>query len=225
MTCSSRQYLLQHPAELRTWVRLPGQETVVVRLLQRDDAPILGRYFLSLSAATRRVYAPHAFDLATAVQLCAQLDPSQTMRFVALSSVETDANAGASAGPGRGPSCEDDAETDASVIAYIIVRLTPGAGEVQRYASAGICLDPQTTFYLAPSVADRYQSRGVGSALMQPILSWLRHLGCRRLVLSGGVRAENARAKRFYAKLGFRHVGDFRTQGEVDNHDMVLDLD
>jgi GNAT superfamily N-acetyltransferase len=203
MTCSSRQELLQQPAEFRTWVCLPGPETVVLRLLRQDDGPALGRYFLGLSDATRRVYAPHAFDLATAAQLCAELDPDQALRFVALSAA---------------------GESGAEVIAYIIVRLIPGSGEVQRYAAVGISLDPESTFYLAPSVADDYQSRGVGSALMRPILHWLRRLGCQQLVLSGGVRAQNARARRFYAKLGFRHVGDFQTQGEVDNHDMVLDL-
>jgi diamine N-acetyltransferase len=203
MTNPSRQDLRRQPAALRTWVRLPGRETVVLRLLRADDGPALGSYFLGLSAATRRVYAPHAFDLPTALQLCAELDPAQTLRLVAVSAAEA---------------------AGVRIVAYLIVRLTPGAGEVQRYAAAGIDLDPDSTFYLAPSVADDYQSQGVGSALMRPVLYWLRQLGCQRLVLSGGVRAENARARRFYAKLGFRHVGDFQTQGAIDNHDMALDL-
>ena len=177
---------------------------MALRLLRPDDAPALGAYFEGLSAATRRVYAPHAFDMETAARICAESDLEQTLRFVAVSAVA--------------------APAAVAIVAYIIVRLTPGPSEVQRYAAAGIDLDPDSTFYLAPSVADDYQSRGAGTSLMEPVLVWLRQLGCQRLVLSGGVRAENARAKRFYTKLGFRRIGDFRTQGDVDNHDMLLDL-
>jgi GNAT superfamily N-acetyltransferase len=205
------------PARWRTWLRLPTGQTVVLRLLRPDDAPTLGAYFLSLSAATRRVYAPHPFDLPTAERLCAQLDPTSALRFVAI--------AHDPARPAQPPVPEAPANLgQTSIIAYIIIGLTAGASEIQRYAAAGICLDPATTCSLAPSVADAYQSKGVGSVLMEPILCWLRQLGYRQMVLQGGVRAENARAQRFYGKLGFRRVGDFVTQGQVANHDMMLAL-
>ncbi len=215
MSANVRHLLPRQPARLRTWRRLPTGEIVALRLLRPDDEAALGAYFAGLSAATRRVYAPHPFDAATARRLCAELDPTQNLRFVAV--------AGA---PGAAPGVARSPGTPAAprLVAYIIVRLGVGAGELARYAAAGLPLDPATTCCLAPSVADVYQSRGVGPVLMAPILRWLRELGYLRLVLSGGVRAENARAKRFYAKLGFRRVADFVTAGEVQNHDMVLDL-
>lgn len=73
-------------------------------------------------------------------------------------------------------------------------------------------------------MADAYQSRGVGSAMMPSILETVRRLGYRRMVLSGGTRAENHRAIRFYEKNGFRKVGDFKSGGDIDNHDMILEL-
>lgn len=183
-------------------VALPTGEVLQLRLLQATDAPSLGRYFLGLSPATRHVYAPHPFDQPTADQLCASLDPASHLRFVAWSTA------------GECP----------RVVAYIIVNRSPGTGDAERYAARGLKLSPTTTCTLAPSVADDYQSRGVGTALMAPILEWLRHHGYRQMVLQGGVRAQNARAQRFYTKLGFRCVGDFQTAGQVNNHDMILDL-
>jgi len=199
---SPRQDLKAHPERFRTSRKLPTGETVVLRLLRADDGPALSRYFQSLSPATRAVYAPHPFDRETAHRLSAELDPAESPRWVAVSTT--------AAGP--------------VFIAYIIVRLTVGAAEVERYAGYGLSLDPATTCALAPSVADTYQGRGVGTALMEPILRWLGDMGLRFMVLSGGVRAENMRARHLYSRLGFRRVGDFRTRGDVANHDRVLEL-
>ena len=198
----TRDELRSNPEQLSCRRSLPDGEDVVLRLLRAADAPILGEYFLGLSAQTRGLYAPHPFDMDTAARLCADLDVGAQLRFVGVTG----------------------ADGDPGIMSYIIVGMGPGQSQVQRYEVLGITLDPQRTCWLAPSVADRYQSRGVGFMLMQPILGWVRQLGFRQMVLSGGTRAENHRAIRFYTKLGFRRVGSFQTQGNVDNHDMILDL-
>jgi GNAT superfamily N-acetyltransferase len=202
MTQITRDGLHTHHQQLCCQLCLPGDEEVALRLLGPGDAPILAEYFLGLSAETRRLYAPHPFDLVTAEKLCATLDVTTQLRFVGVAGKEPDQR----------------------IMAYLIVGLTPGESELRRYQDLGLTLDPERTCWLAPSVADRYQSQGVGFLLMQPILDWARQLGYRQMVLSGGTRAENHRAIRFYTKLGFRRLGDFQTEGSVDNHDMMLDL-
>src|ERR1700682_3272509 len=62
---------------------------VLVRPVGADDAEILGDYFVSLSADTKRRYGPHAFDRSTARQLCATTDPAETLRMIATSKGES----------------------------------------------------------------------------------------------------------------------------------------
>jgi diamine N-acetyltransferase len=176
-------------------------EDIFCRLLQRDDAPLLGRYLEGLSEATRQLYAPHGFDQATASRLCAELDYAQTLRFVA----EIRGNAGS------------------EFAAYFILGLGLGASERRRYAERGQPLIPETSCWLAPSVADRYQSCGLGSLMLPPILEVARALGRTHMILSGGTQARNARAICFYEKFGFRRMGDFEVR-ELNNHDMLLEL-
>jgi GNAT superfamily N-acetyltransferase len=190
------------PACATTLHPLPTGETLIFRPLAASDAAALGRYFLGLSEETRRRYAPHPFDQATADQLCATADPADTLRMVGV----------LGGGPG------------APIIAYLI--LVPGvdAAECGRYAAVGITLDEATDCTLAPSVADAWQSRGLGSRLLPELLRIARRLGKTRMVLMGGVQATNARAVHFYEKHGFRFVAPFEEPPGRINHDMILDL-
>jgi GNAT superfamily N-acetyltransferase len=190
------------PARAASQHRLLSGEPVTFRPLAASDAVALGRYFLSLSEETRRRYAPHPFDQATADRLCAEIDPADTLRMIATL--------------GDTP--------DAQVIAYLI--LVPGvdAAECARYAAAGMALDDAGDCTLAPSVADAYQSRGVGSLLLPELLRIARRLGKARMVLMGGVQATNARAVHFYEKHGFRFVAPFEGPPGRLNYDMILDL-
>lgn len=195
------QAIAQNPDILTRRLDLPAGEQVVFRLIRADDGERLGRYFEGLSAATRRLYAPHPFDLETAKRLCAEVDYRDTLRFVAVS--------------GQGNA--------ARIIAYFIVKLGTYPGDRQRYEERGLPLDEATTCSLAPSVSDAHQSQGVGSAMMPFILEIVRRLGYRQMILQGGTRAENHRAIHFYEKHGFRWVGDFKVR-DLDNRDMILDL-
>ena len=52
-----------------------------------------------------------------------------------------------------------------------------------------------------------------------------RRLGCRRLILLGGVYASNQRAIHFYKKHGFRVVGSFTLgQNNQDSYDMIASI-
>ena len=191
-----------NPAIISRPVELRSGEPAVLRPLTSHDARVLGTYFLSLSADTKRRYGPHPFDQITADKLCAENNYAHTIRMLATI--------------GRG-----DAER---IIAYFILVLGVGEDDVTRYTHLGIPLQSATDCTLAPSIADAYLNKGTGSIVMQHVLETARRLGKQRMVLMGGVQATNDRAKHFYEKHGFRWVGDFESPPGFNNHDMILDL-
>jgi GNAT superfamily N-acetyltransferase len=175
---------------------------VTIRRLQQTDSEPLGAFFTSLSAETRRRYAPHPFDRATAKQICVRLDADPCMRFIVVLEAEP---------------------THPAIIGYLI--LTPAAspadlerhhGHLHAEASAGI----------APAVADAFQNQGVGSLLGRHVIACARDMSLQQLFLSGGVRAFNESAIRYYEKLGFRRAGEFWTLDPnlTLNYAMFLDM-
>lgn len=192
----------RNPAMASTTIVLHTGEEALLRPLRKDDGPMLGAYFLGLSAETKRVYGPHSFDQQTADRLCAELDSADHLRMLAI--VERDGQE--------------------QIIAYFIVYFGIYASDEKRYFERDMPLDRTRDCELAPSVADGYQSSGVGSLVMGHLVPLLQRLGRQRLVLVGGVRAENLRAIHFYEKFGFCKVGEFKSRGDIDNFDMIADL-
>jgi GNAT superfamily N-acetyltransferase len=167
------------------------------RLLHHDDTEALGRFFDGLSQAVRGVYGPHSLNAEHAGVLCAELDYGHLLPFVA--------------------------QVEAELQAYFLVQVGVRDGDRKRYEEHGPVLVDDDTVTFAPCVADAFQERGLGSALMPHVLDTVRRLGRSHMVLWGGVRGDNPRAQHFYRKFGFRHVGNF-AGGGVDNLDMILDL-
>ena len=195
------QVLTQNPEWFDETLTLDSGERITFRALRPDDGALLGRYFEGLSQETRRRFAPHPFTMEEAHKLCAEIKYRHTLRLIALT----------------------DKGEQPEVIAYFIFVLGFGDGEQKCYRARGMPLDSDSDCTFAPSVADAYQNRGLGSALMPQVLDLARRLGRKRVVLSGGVQATNHRAIHFYEKFGFRKVGTFST--EVENYDMILNLD
>lgn len=190
---------LEHnPRALDSQIALDDGSTLLARLHLTSDAHALGRYFEGLSDATRRVYGPHPFSAEQAQEFCREIDYGHTLRFVA----ET-------------PTGE--------LVAYFVLRLGALNSDAERYATYGHPLAPESDTTLAPSVADAYQEKGLGSALLPVLIDAARRLGRRRIVLWGGVRADNPRAVHFYRKFAFVEYGQFAAGG-TNNFDMVLDL-
>jgi GNAT superfamily N-acetyltransferase len=190
------------PTLATTVVQHPALGAVTVRPVTHRDAPILGAYFTGLGEETRRRYGPHPFDQATADTICAEIAQSNAIRFIAVTG--------------------DDSEEQ--VVAYFILVVGVLTSDVRRYQEIGLPLDPETDCTLAPSVADAYQSRGLGSLVFTHVRQVARQLGKKRIVLWGGVQATNERGKRFYAKNGFRYVNSFEHPPGTDNDNMILDL-
>lgn len=109
-----------------------------------------------------------------------------------------------------------------TVIAYSILKKGYLGHDYDRLLSYGLLPDQGTDCTFAPSVADNWQSQGVGYAMFQYILPLVQAEGYKRVLLWGGVQADNFKALNFYQTLGFRTLGSFTYQGE--NFDMILDI-
>ncbi len=167
---------------------------VKLRSLRPTDEEAMSRYLAGLSEQTRRRFGPHAFDAATVRRLCAS-SVDGWLTYVAVDAADR-------------------------IAAYAVVCRGCLPHEEPRFCGYGIRPQFETDYTLAPSVADAWQSRGLGDRLLRYVIDELRARDGRRVFLWGGVQAENVRARRFYQKHGFRHLGDFEHHGT--NHDMVL---
>ena len=172
------------PSLIAARISNPSGLELTFRPLAPTDGAILGAYFIGLSADTTQRYGPHPFDQVTADAFCAKIDFNEAIRMIASL-----------------PGAEGE-----QVIAYFILQLDVPQGERDRYAAAGISVDPQMGCIIAPSVADAYQNHGIGTPLMQHIFDCARRLGRKYILLNGGVYVTNERARHYYEKNGFRQV-------------------
>lgn len=190
------------PEVIAATITLNQRERIVFRPLKGDDATRLGAYFEGLSLDTRSRFGPHEFTLVVAQTLCGQIYQDHALRLIALT--------------GAGKAAE--------VIAYFILDFAISEGDQQRYLAYGIPLNHETDCKFAPSVADRYQNLGLGSALMPICKDIARRLGYQRAILMGGVLISNQRAVHFYEKAGYRQVGSFNEGTAKASYDMILSI-
>lgn len=178
-------------------ITLPDAADITVRRLSASDAEAFGRFLAGLSEETRRFYRPHALDESEARRICASIDSDSALRLIAT------------------PKGENRIE------AYVLAEFEIPDDEKGRYADYGIVLQDGLDCRIAPGVADDWQDRGLGSALLGHAMDVLRQLGLRHVVLFGGTQAVNGRAIHVYRKLGFEPLGSFDTKG-IENIDMWI---
>lgn len=164
-----------------------------IRLLQPDDTDALSDYLMQLSPETKRRFAPHSFDSNTIRNMFFTSD-SRFMSFVA-----TNRNAD-------------------EIFAYTVLRRGIPEHDLNRYFSFGIEPSDHSDCLIAPSVADAFQSKGLGSIMLTTVFSELRQSSISRVFLWGGVQSSNHKAITFYQKHGFITLGQFEHHGT--NHDM-----
>ncbi|MDA0836318.1 MAG: GNAT family N-acetyltransferase [Planctomycetota bacterium] len=199
-TLTTVEDIIQSPSTITSTLSIRNGEEVLFRPLAKDDARLLGEYFLNLSFATRDLFGPHAFNQETADRLCEELNPLETLRMIGVSELE---------GQPR-------------FIGYFLLKFGIPVGTIERYQGFGIELDDAKDCLIAPSVADDYQNKGLGSVLFRELIDIARRGGRRYVVLMGGVRGVNERGIHFYQKFGFVTAGEFENRG--NNFDMYLKL-
>ena len=177
-------------------IQAKNNKQVIVRRLNYDDFDKLVDYLSKLSPETVSRFGPHGFDKKSILNLYENCNKHKG--YIA-----------------------QDVET-LEIIGYSIVKLGYLEHDGFRLQSYGINPDDNTDCSFAPSVADQWQSQGVGNSLFNFMLLDLKAKRIKRIILWGGVQSHNSRAVNYYSKHGFRKLGEFHHNGP--NYDMVLEL-
>ncbi len=172
------------------------QKQLLCRELLTTDLHALHQYLQQLNDETRKRFAPHSFEM------------DDIFHFY-----NTDA--------GLTAYIAEDA-TQSSIIAYAILKDGYLLHDRERLESYGLQTNDTTCCTFAPSVADNWQSKGIGKMLFYHIVTELKRKGIKQIILWGGVQASNKKAVNFYHKMGFQTLGTFEYNGA--NLDMALDL-
>lgn len=165
------------------------------RLTLADNEELFD-YLQLLSAETKKRFGPHSFDKQSIIDL--YKNSGEYIGYVA-----------------------HDILTG-KIIAYSIIKIGYLQHDCIRLQSYGIHPNNDTDCTFAPSVADEWQRLGIGNALFQFVISEIKTLRIERIILWGGVQADNDKAVNYYNKKGFKIVGQFEYNGP--NYDMVLDI-
>lgn len=168
---------------------------VVLRKLNSADFDSLFGYLEKLSIETKKRFGPHQFDKQSIVEF---YQNKNHLGYIAQDAVTL------------------------NIVAYSIIKTGYLEHDNFRLQSYGWILDNKTDFTFAPSVTDLWQSCGIGNALFQFILSDLKPLKVKNIILWGGVQADNNKAVNFYKKNGFHILGEFQYNGH--NYDMALQI-
>lgn len=173
------------------------EKKLQISQLHTKDFDKLLIYLNNLSVDTRSRFAPHLFDLVAIEQF--YLPENNNIGYI-ITDIETKA-----------------------IIAYSIIKLGYILKDKRRFEQIGIQLYPQTDCTFAPSVADAWQSKGLGKMMFDFLKIELQKQGFRRIFLWGGVQATNEKAINYYLKYNFEKIGSFENNG-IDNFDMIMHL-
>lgn len=177
---------------------LKNGRSVDIRLLMASDNEKLFTYFdKHFSKESKTKFGPHSFDRETINAIC-QNPNGDITKYVAI----------------------DDEE---NIVAYVLIKQGMIEWDLNRYASRQQFYDHNASVTFAPSVADAWQSTGLGSLINDIIEADLNKKGIKNIILWGGVQATNKKAVNFYKKLGYQFIASF-WHDEKDNFDMVKQL-
>ena len=177
-------------------LRLSNGKVVNIKRLVAEDLDNLIEYFQNLSDENKKRFGPHSFEKMAVERLV-----EASNEYVAY--IARDISNG-------------------YIEAYAILKKGLLDSDVVRLKSYGITPEIGTDITYAPSVSGAWQSTGLGHQMFQFIITDLKSSGIKRVVLWGGVQADNDKALGFYNKNGFRKLGEFDYNGL--NYDMMLEL-
>ncbi|SPT60812.1 GNAT family N-acetyltransferase [Actinomadura madurae] len=193
--------IAEAPEVLTYRLSLRDGPEVVLRPLVHADAEGLAGFLRGLSGESRRFSTFDGYDLAAARELCDAIARYDKLRLV----------------------LEDAAS--GTIVGLFELSLALVDEDVARYRAAGVQLTETSDCRFGPTLADAFQGRQVGTLAFPLLTDVVRKLGRTRIILWGGVLADNARAIRFYEKNGFRHIGPFTGPDGLRSLDMMLDLE
>ena len=169
---------------------------VYFRKLNSEDSEILFRYLNELSPLTYSRFAPHSFEKSFLDEFCREFDTD----YFAFGAFEAETNI---------------------LISYALLKKGYVEHDFERLSSYGVHPDSNKDYTYAPSVADAWQSEGIGFGIFKYMLTAIDFGTANRIFLWGGVQVSNDKAMGFYNKIGFRTLGQFQYHGI--NNDMIYE--
>ena len=177
-------------------VELKNNKKVLLRQLAPADIDAVAYYLQQLSPASRSRFGPHEYNRDAMVYF---YHPANNNTGYLAVDVES-----------------------GGVVAYAIIKKGCLYDDGLRLQAYGLVLSEAGDCTFAPSVADAWQSCGVGKSMYSFILAQLKTQGFTRVILWAGVQATNSKAISFYNSVGFYRLGQFEHNGL--NYDMVSDI-
>jgi diamine N-acetyltransferase len=195
----NQKHFLHNLAVMKEAITLGNNAIITIRHLQKSDEERLFNYFSQLSAESKSRFGPHLFDRKAVSSICNE-PSSNITRYIALNGHQ-------------------------EIIAYMLIKKGMNEGEQYRMEQSNFAFEEALFCTFAPSVADAWQSGGLGSAMYEVIENDIRsNTPFQFIILWGGVQATNEKAIRYYEKHGFNRTGSFWYDGK-DNYDMIKNLE
>jgi ribosomal protein S18 acetylase RimI-like enzyme len=189
------KYPKQYTWELSTNTK----EELLLRPLLHSDIGKLTSFLENLSIETRRLSTFDSYDKVTAKELCNAISKYDKLRFVL-------------------------ENQNKEIVGLIEFTLDIPQNIIDKYTTYGITLDTKYTCRFGPTLADEYQSKGLGNLIFPYVLKIAELLGRKHIILYGGVLADNTRAINYYQKHGFKIAGKFYNDNGVENLDMIFSI-
>ena len=178
-------------------IKTKNNKDILLKKLQEQDLDQLHEYLQHLSDETKKRFGPHPFDKAAITSFYNSSRLHQG--YIAVDPLS------------------------GQLTGYAIIKIGFLAHDSSRLQSYGLTLNQTTDCTFAPSIADAWQGCGLGNAMLQFIIADLQqHTNVNRIILWGGVQADNCRAIKYYENNGFKIAGRFSYKG--DNLDMMRAL-
>jgi mycothiol synthase len=180
-------------------VELDSGEPIHFKPLGMHDVETMALFLSGLSEETRRLSSFEGYDHDHALELCESIGKYDKMRFVAT----TD---------------------DGNIVGVIEYSFGIPGSDVERYKSYGIILEPGKDCRFGITLADDYQSKKLGRKISGYIDNVAVQASMSRVILWGGVLAENTRAISYYTNKGFIEAGRFTREDGVECVDMIKNV-
>ncbi|MBL0882981.1 MAG: GNAT family N-acetyltransferase [Chitinophagaceae bacterium] len=109
------------------------------------------------------------------------------------------------------------------IIGYAILKMGYLEHDLPRLVSYNIQPNHATDVTYAPCLANDWQGKGVGKVLWNHTKKYLLQQQKQRVILWGGVQADNIVAVSYYNKIGFLTIGTYEHNGK-NNLDMMCTI-
>ncbi len=171
---------------------------ITFRLLKSYDNVVLIDFFTNFSENLKKWYNPHPFDKKTVIEICNNIE-DKYKRVIGV--------------------------CDGKIVSYCQLFFGLRYWENVRFNKRGIYFNDNSVCTIAPCVAENLQNKGLGSNMMEYIISVCKKYNKQYIILHGGVVVKNKRAVAYYEKNNFKKTKKwFHPLAKVMNYDMFLKI-